>query len=129
MRKAALTPAKVNESEVVDGLISGDEAAVYGGRACESKERRKRLKSRGIDDRIMHRSHKHEKELPHWQKKRNKLISPIRRKVDNVFGTLKRSYGYSRVRYRGLARNGVEMWFKLMAYNLRRRMTLSPCAA
>ncbi len=67
------------------------------------------MKSRGIDDRIMHRSHKHEKELPHWQKKRNKLISPMRRKVENVFGTLKRSYGYSRVRYRGLARNGVEM--------------------
>ena len=128
VRKAALTPAKVNGSEVVDGLISGDEAAVYGGRACESKERGA-VEVRGIDDRIMHMSHKHQKELPHWQKKRNDLISPMRRKVENVFGTLKRSYGYSRVRYRGLARNGVEMWFKLMAYNLRRRMTLSPCVA
>ena len=128
VRKAALTPAKVNESEVADQLISGDEGAVYGDRAYESKQRRKRLKSQGIKDRIMHRSHKHQKGLPHWQKRRNELISPIRKTVEKVFGTLKRSYGYSRVRYRGLERNGVEMWFKLMAYNLRRweKLAYSP---
>ena len=40
--------------------------------------------------------------------------------MEKVFGTLKRSYGYQRVRYRGLDRNALEMWFKLMAYNLRR---------
>ena len=129
VRKAVLTPAKVNESEVADELISGDEGAVYGDRAYESRERRKRLKSQGINDRIMHRSHKNQKGLPHWQKRRNELISPIRKKVEKVFGTLKRSYGYSRVRYRGLERNGVEMWFKMMAYNLRRWMKLSPLTA
>ena len=129
VRKAALTPAKVNESEVADELISGDERAVYGDRAYESGERRKRLKELGINDRIMHRSHKHQKGLPHWQKRRNELISPIRKKVEKVFGTLKRSYGYSRVRYRGLQRNGVEMWFKLMAYNLRRWMKLESLPA
>ena len=68
----------------------------------------------------MHRSHKHQRELPHWQKRRNELIEPIRRAVERVFGTLKRSYGYSRVRYRGLERNAVEMLFKAIAYNLRR---------
>ena len=129
VRKAVLTPAKVNESEVADELINGDEGAVYGDRAYESRERRKRLKSQGINDRIMHRSHKNQKGLPHWQKRRNELISPIRKKVEKVFGTLKRSYGYSRVRYRGLERNGVEMWFKMMAYNLRRWMKLSPLTA
>ena len=42
-----------------------------------------------------------------------------------IFGTLKRSYGYSRVRYRSLGRNAVEMWFKLMAYNLRKATKLA----
>ena len=78
------------------------------------------LKSQGINDRIMHRLHKHQRELPRWQKRRNKLIERRRAAVEKVFGTLKRSYGYSRVRYRGVGRNGVEMWFKLMAYNLRK---------
>ena len=95
-------------------------AAVYADRAYESKIRRKWLKSQGIKDRIMHRSHKHQKELPHWQKRRNELIDKRRKLVEKVFGTLKRSYGYSRVRYKGLKRNAVEMWFKLMAYNMRK---------
>ena len=48
---------------------------------------------------------------------------------EKVFGTLKRIYGYSRERYRGLVRNGVEMWFKLMAYNLRKLDKLAGAAA
>ena len=124
VRKAEFTPAKVYESEVADGLVSGDERAVYGDRAYESKERRQWLKSQGIKDRIMHRSHKHQRGLPHWQRRRNELIAPVRSPVERVFGTLKRSYGYTRVRYRGLGRNAVEMWFKLMAYNLRKLVKL-----
>ncbi len=120
IRRAKLTPAKVYESEVAEELVCGDERAVYADRAYESKIRRQWLKSKGIKDRIMHRSHKHQKELPHWQKRRNELIDERRKLVEKVFGTMKRSYGYSRVRYRGLKRNAVEMWFKLMAYNLRK---------
>ena len=78
-----------------------------------------------IRDRIMHRSHKHQSELPHWQRRRNELINPRRELVEKVFGTFKRSYGYSRVRYRGLERNAVEMWFKLMAYNIRKTVKLT----
>ena len=44
---------------------------------------------------------------------------------EKLFGTLKRSYGYSRVRYRGLGPNAVEMWFKLMAYNFRKAVRLT----
>ena len=45
--------------------------------------------------------------------------------MEKVFGALKRSYQYSRVRYCGLGRNVLEMWFKLMAYNLRKAVKLS----
>ena len=120
VRQAVLTPAKVYESEVADALVCGDEGAVYGDRAYESQARRQRLKAAGIKDRIMHRSHKHQRHLPRWQQRHNELIGPIRAQVEKVFGTLKRTYRYRRVRYRGLARNGVELWFKLLAYNLRK---------
>lgn len=125
VRRAKFTSAKVYESEAADGLVSGDERAVYADRAYESGARRRRLRSLGIKDRIMHRSHKHQSELPHWQKRRNELISPRRELVEKVFGTLKRSYFYSRVRYRSLERNAVEMWFKLMAYNFRKAVKLT----
>ena len=54
---------------------------------------------------------------------RSELVN--RELVEKVFGTLKRSYGYSRVRYRGLERNAVQMWFKLMAYNFRKAVRLT----
>ncbi len=125
VRRAVLTPANVYEREVADALVSGDERAVYGDRAYESRRRRQWLRAQGINDRIMHRSHKHQPALPYWQQQRNALIAPRRALVEKVFGTLKRSYGYQRVRYRGVARNTVELWFKLMAYNLRKADTLA----
>ncbi len=126
VRRAVLTAANVAASEVADALVSGDERAVYGDRAYESKRRRQWLQAQGINDRIMHRSHKHQRELPYWQQRRNALIAPRRAVVEKVFGTLKRSYGYHRVRYCGCGRNAVELWFKLMAYNLRKADTLAP---
>lgn len=125
IRRAELTPAKVYESEVADRLICGDERAVYADRAYEQKERRMRLKSQGIKDRILHRSHKHQAELPKWQKRRNALIAPIRTKVERLFGTLKRSYGYTKVRYYNLEANTTQLLLVATAMNLRRAVKLA----
>ena len=120
IREAALTPANVNDTEVADELVSGDEAAVYADKAYGTKERSERLKSMHIKDRIMRRGNKHHPVLPRWERRRNQVISRLRAPVEKVFGTLKRSYGYRRVRYMGLQGNTTELFFKCMAYNLRR---------
>ena len=120
IRKAVLTPANINDTEVADELIMGDEGAVYADRAYDTHARRQRLKSMGIGDGIMKRGNKHHPEVSEEDKERNELISRVRARVEKVFGTLKRTYGYSRVRYIGLERNATEMWLKCMAYNLRR---------
>lgn len=120
IRRAVLTPAQVNESLVADALVCGDERAVYGDKAYENKHRRARLKAAGIKDRILHRSHKNQAGLPPWQQVRNRLIGPIRAAVERVFGTLKRGYGYRRVRYVGLAANLTQLRLLVCAYNLRR---------
>ena len=120
IRKAVMTAANVNDTEVADELISGDEKAVYADRAYDTHERRQRLKSMGIEDGIMKRGNKHHPEVSEGDKERNELISKVRARVEKVFGTLKRTYRYNRVRYIGLERNTTEMWLKCMAYNLRR---------
>lgn len=125
IRAAQLTSAKIYESEVADDLIQGDERAVYADKAYEHKGRRRRLKAMGIKDRIMHRANKHRPVLPPWQRRRNKLIAPIRANVERVFGTLKRSYGYRRVRYRGLHKNQSHLHLLCIAINLRRAEVLS----
>ena len=50
IRGVELTPANVADTDVADALIMGDEEAVYADKAYESKERRKRLRTRGIGD-------------------------------------------------------------------------------
>jgi len=124
IRRALLTPARTNESEVADTLVLGDERAVYADRAYENKLRRQALKRRGIKDRIMHRSHKNQVQLPYWQRRRNILIAPIRAGIERIFGTLKRSYGYTRVRYFCLAANRTQLRLLATAYNIRRAYNL-----
>lgn len=124
VRRVLVTPAHVNESTVADRLVCGDEEALYGDKGFESKARRKRLKAQGIKDRIMHRSHKHQAALPHWQGVRNRLISPVRAAVEGVFGTLKRTYRRGRSRYCGLAKTAADLTRTLTVYNLRRAIAL-----
>ena len=55
IRRAVLTPANVNETTVADGLIAGDEGAVYGDAAYGTHARSARLRVLGIQDRLMRR--------------------------------------------------------------------------
>lgn len=125
IRRLAMTPAHVNESSVADALICGDEAAVYADKGYENKHRRAALKARGIKDRIMHRSHKNQAALPHWQKRRNALISPRRAPVEAIFGSFKRLYGRARMRYRDFRRNLADLYRLATVYNLRRAISLT----
>lgn len=125
VRRAILTPAKTNESEVADTLICRDEKAVYADKAYEKRDRRLWLKSLGIKDRIMHRRISTQKELPYWQQRRNKLIKPIRQQIEHIFGTLKRTYHYREVRYTSLRANTTQLHLLLVAFNLRRAVALT----
>lgn len=124
IRRLVLTPAHVNESVVADALICGDEAAVYADKGYENKQRRKRLKTMGIKDRIMHRSHKYQAALPHWQQRRNALITPIRAPMEGVFGSFKRLYGRARARYCNFRHNLGDFYRLATVFNLRRAVSL-----
>ncbi len=48
----------------------------------------------------------------------------IRRRIEKIFGTWKRSYGLRRMRWRGLARTALQVRLTAMAYNLRRALVI-----
>lgn len=120
IRKAVFTPARTQDNDVAEALISGDEAAVYADRIYESKARRARLKAQGIKDRIMHRRHKHMPVLPRWMQVRNRLIAKRRASVESVFSAMKRIYGKARTRCHSLAANAVDFLAFATVFNLRR---------
>lgn len=126
IRSALMTAANVNETVVADNLVQGDERAVYADQAYDTKARRAALKARGIKDRIMHRPNKHHPELPHWKRRRNRLIAAIRGRVETSFAIMKRHYRHVRTRYVGLMKNQSHLHLICIAMNLRRAIVLVP---
>jgi hypothetical protein len=50
------------------------------------------------------------------------LIAPIRAAVEDVFATLKRWFGYARVRYCGMRRNESHLQLLGLVYNMQRAL-------
>ena len=125
IRRNRLTPASLNDTECADGLIPDDVREVYADMAYDTHARRGRLKVQGVKDRVMHRPNKHHPTLPRWKARRNDLIAPIRAAVEAVFGTLKRSYRYTKVRYMSLDANAAHLNLLCIAINLRRAEVLT----
>src|SRR5271167_1168224 len=124
IRRQVMTPANVNDTEPADLLICGDEAALYADQAYTTARRRADLRARGIKDRMMHRANKHHPLTPR-QVQHNTAIGRRRAPVEQVFAKLKRLYGWTRVRYRGLARNAVHLALLCTALNLKRLVVLT----
>lgn len=120
IRTAIVTSARVQDVEMAQALVSGDERAVYADRGYESKAHRAALLARGIRDRIMHRRHKHIAALPAWQQRRNALIARRRAPVEAVFSAMKRLYGKARTRCHSLTANAADLIAFATVYNLRR---------
>lgn len=125
IRKAEMTPASVHDSRVFDPLLSGDERAVYADKAYDDTARRERLKVRDVMPGILKKGRRNTP-LTDWERTWNRYLSAIRSPVERVFGTLKRSYGFRKAAYVGLARNRNQALLLCMAFNLRKMTRLQP---
>jgi IS5 family transposase len=125
VRRALLTAANVNDTEMADALICGDEQAYYADAAYDTHARRARLRAMGIADGILHRPNKHHRRLPEHLARRNRALSRIRCRVETIFAIWKRHYGYWRVRYFGLLRNQTQLTLLAIATNLKRMAVLT----
>ena len=126
VRRAALTPANVNDTRCADALICGDEAAVYADKAYDTRARRAALRERGIRDRIMRRWHWRWKPPSRWQLRRNALLVARRAPIEPLFALLTTVYRFARARYPGLARNAAALHLAVTAMNLKRWTVLVP---
>ena len=58
------------------------------------------------------------RELTKRQRARNRRFGKVRAKVEHVFRVLKCQFGYRKVRYRGIAKNGAQVFALLALANL-----------
>lgn len=129
VRDALLTPAHVSDTLMCDALIQGDEEVLYADAAYETERRAGLLAEMGIGNAVMHRANKHHPVLAPGKRARNAGISKRRMPAEGVFGYFKRTLGYRRARYAGLARGEAELLLKSTVYNIVRAVKLADAPA
>lgn len=124
IRNGRLTPANIQDVSVAPEVIPAAAGTVYADRGYHSQGLRALLASRGFGDGIMRRAQKG-KPLSQDEVARNHRLVRLRSPVEAVFGTLKRTYGLSRMRYFNAARNLAAYLLACMACNLKRSLKLT----
>lgn len=122
------TAAKVPDVKMTDALLHGEEREVFGDKGYTTGERN--LSASDVRSGPLW-CFPYKKpaggELPPWQFEINRRLSQLRARVEHPFRVVKRQFGFTKVRYRGLAKNTAQLktLFALTNLYLVRRQLLA----
>ena len=119
VHSASVTAANVHDSQELPNLLHGQETRLYGDSAYRGKKQRARLKEIApkAKDFTNKPAHRH-RSLNQAEQQSNRRKSAVRSKVEHPFLTLKRIWGFAKVRYRGLAKNANRAYAMLALINV-----------
>jgi IS5 family transposase len=115
---AVLTPANVHDKHPLPQLLHGREQRVYGDSAYASQKDLIRSKAPRARDFTNQRTRRAGGEVDEVQRGKNRNKSKIRARVEHVFAVVKRLWGFTKVRYRGLAKNANRAFIALALTNV-----------
>ena len=106
IQSASVTPGNVHDSQDLPDLLHGDETRHYGDSAYRGQNQRKFLKTTapGARDFTNKRAYRN-RPLADADKDTNRKKSSVQSKVEHPFLTPKHLWGFTKARYRGLAKN------------------------
>ncbi|MBI5875398.1 MAG: IS5 family transposase [Deltaproteobacteria bacterium] len=111
------TTAKVHDSVVMEELLHGEEEAVFGDKGYANDKEKKQARAKGVFWGILDKA-KRNHALSSNQQKRNKKLSSIRAIVEHPFQVIKCQWKYTKVRYKGLLKNSLQLYTLFALYNL-----------
>jgi IS5 family transposase len=121
---AGVTTGKVHDAKAMDNLIREDDRAVFADKGYVNEKKKQAARRAGVYWAVKEKP-KARRRLSSSQLKRNRRHGAIRAKVEHVFRVLKCQFGYRKVRYRGIEKNGAQVFALLALANLflaRRRL-------
>ena len=111
------TSANVHDSQVLADLLHGEETRVWGDSAYTGqKEVMTDCAPRARDFTQVKGSRN--RKLTDEERARNRNKSRVRAKVEHQFGIIKRQFGFSKVRYRGLEKNAHRLFVACALSNI-----------
>ena len=114
---AGVTPGSVHDAKVMDDLIREDDRVIYGDRGYASEKKKRLARAAGVLWAVKEKA-KPGRALSRWHRDKNRRFGKVRAKVEHVFRVMKCQFGYRRVRYRGIAKNGAQVFALLALANL-----------
>ena len=123
------TPANVHDSQKLPALLHGDETRVWGDSAYVGQHEAM-LDKAPYAQSFIHEKGARDHPLSDAQKARNRTKSKVQAKVEHPFHVIKRLFGFTKVRYRGLMKNTHRLQVTCALANLfmvrKRLLRLSP---
>ncbi len=114
----ATTDAAQADITQLPALLHGEERVLYGDKGYWKAEDRRLCEQAGIRYRVNRRgTDEHPATTPYW-KRINRARSRIRARGEHAFGVLKCLWKYTKVRYRGLAKNTSQLYTLFALANL-----------
>lgn len=114
---AVVTPANVHDKHPLPQLLHGQEKRVYGDNAYAGQKELMHSKAPQAKDFTNERVRRGG-EVDEVRRARNHHKSKIRARVEHVFAVVKRLWGFTKVRYRGLAKNACRAFTALALANI-----------
>ena len=114
---AVVTSANVHDKHPLPDLLHGQEQRVYGDSAYASQKELIASKAPSARDFTNQRVRKDD-QIDEVQRCKNRNKSKIRSRVEHVFAVVKRLWGFSKARYRGLHKNATRAFTALALANI-----------
>jgi len=128
IHSVAATAANVHDSQCLPDLLHGEETRIWGDSAYTGQGDVIQRAAPGAKDFTQAKGSRY-KPLSDTERSCNRTKSKVRAKVEHVFGVMKRIFGFTKVRYRGLAKNAHALFVLSALTNLylaRRRLRCQP---
>jgi Transposase and inactivated derivatives, IS5 family len=132
VEKIAVTPANINDGRAGPDAVPDDPGEVFADSAYRGSHFAQAVQAKGGTPRVIATGmwgrdiEETLARLDAW----NQPIHRVRARVEKIFGTWKRSYGLTRMRWKGLAKAAVQVHLTAIAYNLKHawRLLTPACA-
>jgi IS5 family transposase len=111
------TSANVHDKHPIPQLLHGHENRVYGDSAYASQKNLIRQAAPKAKDFTNQKASRH-KLLSEREREKNRTKSQVRAKVEHAFLVIKRIFGFAKVSYRGLKKNGNRLFVVAALANL-----------
>ena len=111
------TAANVHDATVLPDLLHGDETRVWGDQAYQGQSDAIHEQAPAAKD-FTNRRTSRRGVVNEAERAKNRTKSKVRAKVEHTIGVIKRVFGFSKVRYRGLEKNAHRLFVTCALANL-----------